>query len=95
MVENIRSYYDILKDRKTVPPDAGAEQNILNKTLQEAMLSLQPIERQVLSLEFGLVDGNTRTPKQIAEIIGKTKERTRQIKNLALRKLHKKLKKHG
>ena len=44
-------------------------------------------EREVLSLRFGLEDGVTRTLSETAKRFGITRERVRQIENVAMKKL--------
>jgi RNA polymerase primary sigma factor len=58
-------------------------QNIFDEVLQE----LKEKEQQVISLSFGLGNGVAYTDKEIARILGTTKERVRQIKAKALRRL--------
>lgn len=64
---------------------------LLHESLREELLltldKLMPRERTVLVLRFGLVDGHTRTLKEVAKLFNITRERARQIQERALRKL--------
>ncbi len=44
-------------------------------------------ERQVLSLRYGLADGNPRTLEEVGAAVGVTRERARQIESRAVKKL--------
>lgn len=52
----------------------------LNKLLE----SLTECEAEVLRLRFGLTDGKTRSLEEVAEILGVSRERVRQIEYKAL-----------
>jgi DNA-directed RNA polymerase sigma subunit (sigma70/sigma32) len=56
-------------------------------TMNEILDTINPRERQVLELRFGLRDGKRRTLKVVGEGFGVTPERIRQIEAKALRKL--------
>ena len=51
------------------------------------METLNPRERKVLELRFGLKDGRTRTLEEVGKEFAVTRERIRQIEAKALRKL--------
>lgn len=48
---------------------------------------LKPIERAVIRLRFGLDDGQTRTLREVGDVLGMSKERVRQLVFRALPKL--------
>lgn len=64
-----------------------AERTALTETLQSVLTGLLPREQQVLTLRFGLDDGEARTMEAVARMFGVTRERVRQIEAKALRKL--------
>ncbi|MDX2107930.1 MAG: sigma-70 family RNA polymerase sigma factor [Candidatus Melainabacteria bacterium] len=61
--------------------------DLLQKDIQDVMADLNPRERSILELRFGLKDGKTRTLAEVAELFGLPRERVRQIEAKALRKL--------
>lgn len=71
----------------------NVEETCINETLKEelnkSMRVLTDREREVLSLRFGLNDGQTRTLEEVGKQFGITRERIRQIEAKALRKLRK------
>jgi RNA polymerase primary sigma factor len=65
----------------------AVEKEELAKRLAEAMSMLDPRERKILSMRFGLDRGEERTLTEVAEVIGVSRERIRQIEQAALSKL--------
>jgi len=59
----------------------------LSQQLNEALASLDPRERRVLEMRFGLARGEERTLSEVAETMGVSRERIRQIEQAALAKL--------
>jgi RNA polymerase primary sigma factor len=59
----------------------------LAERLGLALMSLEPRERRVLQLRFGLDLGEERTLSEVAETMGVSRERIRQIEQAALAKL--------
>jgi RNA polymerase nonessential primary-like sigma factor len=53
------------------------------------MADLTPQQREVISLRFGLVDGQTLTLAKIGDRLNISRERVRQIEREALTKLRK------
>lgn len=61
----------------------------LDQTLGELMDSLDPRQQLVLRLHYGLEDGICRSYEQIAQQLGVSKERARQIEKQAMHQLQK------
>ena len=61
----------------------------LDQTLGELMSSLDPRQQLVLRLRYGLDDGICRSYEQIAQQLGVSKERARQIEKQAMHQLQK------
>ncbi len=65
----------------------AVEKEELSKRLTEALASLDPRERKILQMRFGLERGEERTLSEVAELMGVSRERIRQIEQAALAKL--------
>ena len=78
---------EFIKDEVTVSPFDSASQELLKGHIEEVLETLNPRERRVLALRFGLKDGRTRTLEEVGREFGVTRERIRQIEAKALRKL--------
>ena len=61
--------------------------SLLKEQLSEVLKTLTPREEKVLSLRFGLEDGNPKTLEEVGKEFNVTRERIRQIEAKALRKL--------
>jgi RNA polymerase primary sigma factor len=85
--EGDESMHGLVGDQKAVCPSAKANQVSLQNIFDEVLQELKEKEQQVISLSFGLGNGVAYTDKEIARILGTTKERVRQIKAKALRRL--------
>jgi RNA polymerase primary sigma factor len=59
------------------------------ETLKEALDELPLRERRILSLRYGIEDRHPRTLSEIGRILNLSRERVRQLENLALSKLRK------
>jgi RNA polymerase primary sigma factor len=65
----------------------GAEQRELSERLASALASLEPRERAVLRMRFGLEKSDEQTLTEVAAVMGVSRERIRQIEQAALAKL--------
>jgi RNA polymerase primary sigma factor len=79
---------DIVPDRDAPTMEETYAHYELRQKVHDMMAArLPPREQQVLRMRFGLDGGQTRTLAQIAEVLGITRERVRQIESRALRRL--------
>ena len=62
--------------------------------VREVLATLTPRESKILAMRFGLDDGRTKTLEEIGGRLGVTRERIRQIQELALKKLRVKVAEH-
>ena len=65
--------------------DSNLEQETLRKWIAHGLHALEPRERQVIELRYGLEDGKSHTLEELAAIFKVTRERIRQIETRALR----------
>lgn len=76
-----------------IPSDAkDCESAVISSYISEQLLDimnsvLTERESLVVSMYFGLDDGSHKTLEEVGEVLGVTRERIRQIRNTALRKL--------
>jgi RNA polymerase nonessential primary-like sigma factor len=79
---------ELLEDTGPSPEDF-ATQSSLRSELEQLMADLTPQQREVLSLRFGLEDGQALTLAKIGDRLNISRERVRQIEREALTKLRK------
>ncbi|MDX2229439.1 MAG: RNA polymerase sigma factor, RpoD/SigA family [Leptolyngbyaceae cyanobacterium bins.349] len=79
---------ELLEDTGT-SPEEFALQSSLKTDLESLMADLTPQQRQVLTLRFGLNDGQALTLAKIGDQLNISRERVRQIEREALSKLRK------
>jgi RNA polymerase primary sigma factor len=77
----------LIEDRGQRAPAEVAAETLLRQDLHAALTELTERERKILTLRYGLADGQPRTLEQVGKAIGMTRERARQIEAEALRKL--------
>ncbi|MFZ5424364.1 MAG: RNA polymerase sigma factor RpoD [Patescibacteria group bacterium] len=78
---------EFIPDEITLSPFDSASHELLKGHLDDVLETLNPRERRVLELRFGLKDGRSRTLEEVGKEFGVTRERIRQIEAKALRKL--------
>jgi RNA polymerase primary sigma factor len=78
---------EFIPDESTLSPFESASHELLKEHIINVLDSLNPRERRVLELRFGLRDGKSRTLEEVGKEFGVTRERIRQIEAKALRKL--------
>lgn len=81
------SLLDVLSDVNESTPDADLIADSLTKEVQRALSTLTTRESEVLGLYFGLNNNSSMTLEEIAEKFNLTRERVRQIKEKATRRL--------
>ena len=82
-----RSLLDVLEDEKQESPESGTVTNSLREHIHSVLETLTEREAEVIRLYFGLDGGDPLTLDQIGERYGLTRERVRQIKEGAMRRL--------
>jgi RNA polymerase primary sigma factor len=78
---------DLVEDADSVRPADVASFSSLQDELAEALEGLNPREREVLIMRFGLADGRMRTLEEVGAHLNVTRERIRQLETKALAKL--------
>ncbi len=85
--ENKNSLMDVLPNEHQPLPDKDLMKESLKNELANALSILSKREAEVIKLAFGIGAGNKATLEEIGERFNLTRERIRQIKEKALRKL--------
>jgi RNA polymerase primary sigma factor len=91
--DDSNSYSEIVQDENAVDPYENLEDKTVNGMLEEMVTKLDSREATILRFRFGLDGGNEKTLEEVGEKFGVTRERVRQIQNIALRKLRKMIEK--
>ena len=81
------SLLDVLENDDEITPDQGLMSDSLRKEVQRALSTLTQREADVIAFYFGLNGEQALTLEEIGEKFNLTRERVRQIKEKALRKL--------
>ncbi|MEP7235017.1 MAG: RNA polymerase sigma factor RpoD/SigA [Ignavibacteriota bacterium] len=78
---------DVLQDPQQLPPDMILMNDSLRVEVKRALLTLSTREREVLELFYGLDDHPPMALEEIGDRFKLTRERVRQIKEKAIRRL--------
>jgi RNA polymerase primary sigma factor len=81
------SLLDVLENNTDPTPDQGLINDSLRKEVQRALSTLTQREADVIALYFGLNGEHAMTLEEIGEKFNLTRERVRQIKEKAIRRL--------
>ena len=81
------SLLDVLENSSESSPDSGLMNDSLRREVQRALSTLTQREADVISLYFGLNGEHSMTLEEIGEKFNLTRERVRQIKEKAIRRL--------
>ncbi|MCQ2306661.1 MAG: sigma-70 family RNA polymerase sigma factor [Bacteroidales bacterium] len=79
--------YDVLKSDEVVTPETELLYESLRKEIDRAISTLTQREQDVVRLYFGLNGGHPMTLEEIGEKFDLTRERVRQVKEKAIRRL--------
>ncbi len=78
---------DYLEDTTYKSPEKQVNDKIVRKNIKELMKILNEKEQEILRCRFGIDNTATKTLEQLGESLGYSKERIRQLENLALKKI--------
>lgn len=79
--------YDVMLSMDTPPPDKGLLTDSLRKEIERALSTLTYREANIIRLYFGLNGKHPHTLEEIGEEFNLTRERVRQIKEKAIKRL--------
>jgi len=78
---------DVLESDRYAPPDDSLMQESLKEEIDKVLVTLKPREAEIIRLYFGLEGDRPLTLEEIGEHFQLTRERVRQIKEKALRRM--------
>jgi RNA polymerase primary sigma factor len=78
---------DVLENKQAPSPDDSLVQESLKDEIDRILNTLKPIEALIIRLYFGLTGKRRSTLAEIGEYLNLTRERVRQIKKAAIRRL--------
>ena len=82
------SFGDFIEDTSHDKPDEVLNNGQLIKILKEVVdEELSPREKEIIEMRYGLNEAPPQTLEQVSQVIGRTRERVRQIQHRALRKI--------
>ena len=85
--ESSSNMYDVMRTGDTPSPDMDLMTESLRKEIERSLRTLTPREGDVIRLYFGLNGEHPMTLEEIGERFDLTRERVRQIKEKAIRRL--------
>jgi RNA polymerase primary sigma factor len=68
-------------------PEVAVEERLLSEHIEKALETLTPRDARVIRLYFGLEAGREHTLEEIGNMLGVTRERVRQLRDRALKRL--------
>jgi RNA polymerase primary sigma factor len=91
--EDSNNFAELVQDESADTPYEQLEEKTVTRMLQEMVKTLDVREATILRARFGLDGGPQKTLEEVGQKFGVTRERVRQIQNIALKKLRKMIEK--
>src|SRR5256885_5930355 len=91
--DDSNNFSEVVQDENADTPYEQLEDKTVTRMLQEMVKTLDPREATILRYRFGLDGGSEKTLEEVGQKFGVTRERVRQIQNIALNKLRKMIEK--
>ena len=79
--------YDLIESKENPPPDESLMNESLYREIERALSSLTEREAKIIRLYYGLGNIHSFSLEEIGEKINLTRERVRQIKEKAIKRL--------
>ncbi|HOX03279.1 MAG TPA: sigma-70 family RNA polymerase sigma factor [Candidatus Paceibacterota bacterium] len=87
------NFAEIVQDENASTPFEELKDKTVTRMLREMVKTLDPRESTILRYRFGLDGGSEKTLEEVGQKFGVTRERVRQIQNIALNKLRRMIQK--
>jgi RNA polymerase primary sigma factor len=91
--DDSNNFSDVVQDENATSPYDNLEDKTVTGMLQDMVRHLDDREATILRFRYGLDGGTEKTLEEVGVKFGVTRERVRQIQNLALKKLRKMIEK--
>ena len=78
-----------VEDLQAIQPHQQLVREELNRIIEQLLSMLNERQRRILRLRFGMEDGRNHSLEEIAQLLGVSKERVRQVEKQAMEKLKK------
>ena len=91
--EDSNSFAEVVEDENANTPYEQLEEKTVTQMLHEMVKTLDNREGTILRARFGLDGGPEKTLEEVGDKFGVTRERVRQIQNIALKKLRRMIEK--
>ena len=91
--DDTNSFAEVVQDESANTPYDNLEEKTVTVMLRDMVKTLDERESTILCYRFGLDGGSEKTLEEVGEKFGVTRERVRQIQNIALIKLRKMIEK--
>jgi RNA polymerase primary sigma factor len=91
--DDSNNFAEIVQDESADTPYEQLEEKTVTGMLQGMVEELDPREATILRHRFGLDGGTEKTLEEVGQHFGVTRERVRQIQNIALNKLRRRIQK--
>ncbi|GLW11931.1 hypothetical protein Misp01_70590 [Microtetraspora sp. NBRC 13810] len=85
--EGDSEFGDLIEDSEAIVPEDAVSFALLQRQLHSVLDTLSEREAGVVSMRFGLTDGQAKTLDEIGKVYGVTRERIRQIESKTMSKL--------
>ena len=78
---------DYIEDKSYRSPECQTKNNVLKGSIEHLLSTLSEREKKIITYRFGINGEMPKTLEQLGEIMGYSKERVRQLEDLALTKI--------
>lgn len=89
------TFQEVTADRAIETPELCVEKQLMRLHIRNLLGVLNPKERRIIRLRFGIEDGEQKSLSDIGAVFGLSKERVRQLESRALHKLKQRLDSQG
>ncbi|MCD9645092.1 hypothetical protein HAX54_033768 [Datura stramonium] len=89
------TFQEITADNSIEAPELSVSKQLMRRHIRGLLNVLNPRERKIIRLRFGIGDGKSKSLSEIGTVFGLSKERVRQLESRALYKLRQNLTSHG